>query len=530
MNDFFGSVFTQGSSIEPDIGDPVHNSHMPEIEFDVDTIERKLNSLDVNKSKGPDEIPSLILKKFSNLFAKILTLIYTKSYKEGKVPIQMKQANVIPLYKSGDRNLPNNFRPVSLTPIIAKTFESCIYDHLSEYINKNNIITDLQHGFRKNHSTNSNLLMFWDDISALANKGNEISMIYTDLRKAFDSVPHDLLLLKLRKYGVSGLNLSWIKSFLTNRQQTVVINGHKSHAIHVESGVPQGGVLSGLLFNIYINDMPQIFEYVNTSLYADDAKLYASANSTEDIVKIQKDLDKLASWCEEWRLRLNVQKCFFLHYVPQKKTSCYPDYNINGIELQRKQETSDLGIMVSDNLKFHSQVSQACKKATREINRIRRTFISLSPDFLSNMFEVFVRPHLEYCVQVWNPVYVGDIEMMEKVQNRYTRLLRHGNILTHEQRNKLLNITSHQTRRLRGDLIYTYKLLNSTLFTPSYETRTRGHTKKISVELSRNNIRMHSFAVRSVAAWNSLPEHIVSAETLECFKARLDEHMTNIYT
>ena len=525
LNDYFGSVFTKGDSIPQEFVLSQEIPDMRDIVFNVNSIENKLKLLDPKKASGPDEIPCFVLKRFSYVFGPILTAIFEKSHKEGVVPLQMKKANIVPLFKSGDRCLPENYRPVSLTPIIAKTLESCVYDLLLEHVDANNIISEKQHGFRRGRSTNSNLLSFWEEISKLANEGKEISIIYTDLRKAFDSVPHDLLLMKLRKYGVRSSNLAWIASFLAERQQKVVINGKYSHSIHAESGVPQGGVLSGLLFNLYINDMPNGFEYVRTAMYADDAKLYAPVTDHHSCQRIQNDLDTLASWCQKWRLRLNAGKCFLLHYVPQNRTSINPQYKICDVVLQRKPQTSDLGIIVSENLKFHDQVQQSCKKATREINRIRRTFSSRNPEFLSTMFKMFVRPHLEYCVQVWNPVYGGDIETMEKTQNRFTRLLRHGIMMSLNERNLALNLQDHKTRRTKGDLIYIYKMYDCGFFIPVGDTRTRGHSKKLKIQQSRNNIRKHSFSIRNVTIWNELPESVVTAENVNLFKARLDEHM-----
>ena len=133
---------------------------------------------------------------------------------------------------------------------------------------------------------------------------------------------------------------------------------------------------------------------------------------------------------------------------------------------------------------------------------------------------------MEYCISVWNPVYSGDVDALEKVQNRFTRLLRYGFTMTPSERNRTLGITDHKTRRSRGDLIAVYKLFDSgELFDSSNNERTRGHSKKIRVEASNNNIRYHSFAVRTINAWNALPEEVVSATTLNSFKSRLDAHM-----
>ena len=149
---------------------------------------------------------------------------------------------------------------------------------------------------------------------------------------------------------------------------------------------------------------PEIFQKLSVSLYADDAKLYANISNRNCITEIQYDLNRLSEWCRRWRLNLNAEKCFFLHRKPNDSTNS-PNYTINGVQLRRCSTATDLGITINENLKFHDQVDKACKRATKEINIIRRTFLSRSPQFLSNMYKMFVRPHLEYCTQVWNPLY-----------------------------------------------------------------------------------------------------------------------------
>ena len=224
-------------------------------------------------------------------------------------------------------------------------------------------------------------------------------------------------------------------------------------------------------------------------------------------------------------MRLNSDKCFYIHYVPQNRENVYPTYHIDGSELVRKENVSDLGVIVEENLKFHSQVAKACKKANQQISTIRRCFKSRNPKFLETMFKTYVRPHLEYCVQVWNPVHAGDVEAMERVQNRFTRMIPQSAVMSQAERNKLLNITTHEERRLRGDLIYIYKLFESHLFTPSSIFHTRGHRKKLNLEFARNNLRKHSFAVRNVSFWNNLPNIVVEAQNLDIFKSRLDNYL-----
>ena len=242
-------------------------------------------------------------------------------YEQGLVPTELKQANVSPIFKGGNRKDPSNYRPVSITPIVAKVFESIIYDDLQKFIEDNKVISPKQHGFQKAKSTTTNLIDFWDRVTSIADNGKSLSIIYTDLKKAFDSVPHDLLLAKLEHYGVRGKTYNWIESFLQNRTQKVVVNDEASDYAPVLSGVPQGGILSGMFFILYINDLPQNLKHTEVFMYADDAKLLSEVLNNQSLTEIQQDLDSLHAWCTQWRLALNPKKCYWIHYNPKKTAS-----------------------------------------------------------------------------------------------------------------------------------------------------------------------------------------------------------------
>ena len=391
----------------------------------------------------------------------------------------------------------------------------------------NNIITAHQHGFTKGRSTSSNLIKFSNDIVQIADQTKSISIVYTDLRKAFDGVPHDLLILKLRRYGITGKASAWLRSFLTGRRQRVCVGTESSEFAEVESGVPQGGVLSGLLFSLYINDLPLQIQHCNISLYADDAKIYTKVAKLSDIENMQQDINRMIQWCKDWRLTINPGKCNHIQYNPRSTSQQFsPTYYAEGREIEGKRHVRDLGIIISEDLKFHAQVDEACRRAHNEINRIRRTFVSRSPKFLGEMYRQFVRPHMEYCIEVWNPKAQGDINKMERVQNKMTRMLNNGNRMTHDQRNSMLGISSHEQRRLRGDLINIYKnIANPDLFTLRNNDRTRGHEKTLILPRCNTLIKKSSFGARSINEWNSLPNHVVMSENLNVFKRNIDKYM-----
>ena len=527
LNNSFGGVFTKGSSgTPPVIRTPRTHASMPLVKFTTEKVLKKLESLNINKAAGPDEIPAILLKKAASFFAPVLAQLFEKSYKNGDVPLGMKKANITPIHKGGSKKDPNNYRPVSITSVISKVYESIIYEEMYKHIRDNQIISPHQHGFQKAKSTTTNLLEFWDEITKIADKAHSLSIIYTDLRKAFDTVPHDLLLAKLEHCGIRDCNLNWVKSFLQDRKQRVVINGCSSPYINVDSGVPQGGILSGLFFIIYINDLLAEIKHCRVSLYADDAKFYAPVTSDLDIANIQADIDAFQNWCLRWRLNLNPTKCFSLQYNPRNSKQSYkPRYSIGKTPIEQRQKASDLGLIISEDLKFHHHVDHICKKAKSEISRIRRSFVSRSPNFLQNVYKMYVRPTLEYVVQVWNPEYILDKNRIEKIQNRLTKLLHHGKFMTPSERNQTLSLTSHETRRLRGDLIQMYKFSQDNSLKRKQETRTRTNSKAVVVEGSNTNIRAHSFYCRISRAWNNLPEEVVSAPTLNVFKSRIDQYL-----
>ena len=221
---------------------------------------------------------------------------------------------------------------------------------------------------------------------------------------------------------------------------------------------------------------------------------------------------------------MNPDKCFFLHFIPtNSKKIDIPTYKMAGKPLIRKKEANDLGVTITDDFKFHRHIQKICSTTKNEINRIGRSFTTRTYPFLTNLYKTYVRPHIEYCGNVWNPTYQGDIQKIEKVQNKFTRLMNYGRVLPPEERNRLLKLTTHHERRERGDMIATYKMINNPkLFTPKKVIR--GHENNINLPRYQTNIRKHSFSVRVVKKWNDLPNEIVTTKSVNQFKNAYDKH------
>ena len=297
---YAASIYSRTTPVTSSIEQPLSN-----VEFTESIISKKLSHLK-NSSPGPDNISPTLLKKCSNSLSFPLSLLMQKSFLTGKLPSDWKLAYVKPIYKKGDRLDPSNYRPISLTSVVVKVMESVVVDSLTEFFVKNTIIPNVQHGFVKGRSVETNLLSALADWVPELDKHQSIDVVYLDFSKAFDRVPTNLLIEKLEYFGITGALLSWLRDFLTNRIFQVKVGTSLSKFYPVLSGVPQGSVLGPQLFLLYVADIPS---HLKSSClqYADDLKLYVNPAQNGNL--LQSDLNFLSDWCEKWRLDLNVSKC-----------------------------------------------------------------------------------------------------------------------------------------------------------------------------------------------------------------------------
>jgi hypothetical protein len=378
----------------------------------------------VSKSTGPDELSPRVLKEVSNEIAPTLTFIFNQSLLHGELPEDWLVANIFALHKKGPKDLPDNYRPISLTSICSKILEHIVHSSICRFLESNSILSPRQHGFRSKHSCETQLILAIDDWAQALDSGFRTDIAIFDFSKAFDSVPHRRLLYKIESYGIRGTTLGWIKAFLSKRNQRVVINGSLSKWLPVTSGVPQGTVLGPLLFLLYINDITQGIQS-EMRLFADDCVLYRKIVSDSDVNSLQADIDKLHSWSLDWQMKFNSKKCHILS-VSRKRTKPFLDYKLGPDQLSVVDSYPYLGVTISSDLRWHLHVNNICSKASRSLNFIRRNIYKCSPDIKSLAYFSLVRPHLEYAAAAWDTYTLQDTSQLEKVQRRAARFVKNN--------------------------------------------------------------------------------------------------------
>ena len=429
LNEYFSSVFTR-----EDISIlPVLETKFEGREFDYlgqlivtpTMVAMKIRDMKDNKSPGVDGIPPKLLLEIVEQISIPLATVFNLSLEEGIVPLEWKEANIIPLFKKGSRNKSENYR------------------------------------------------------------------------------------------------------WLIGRRQRVVVDGEVSNWKAVLSGVQQGSVLGPILFLIYINDLDD--DITSKVLkFADDTKVFRKIKSDADRQHLQDDLNKLIEWSEKWQMLFNFGKCKCLHTGHGNEDAQYTMGTVLNTTLKEK----DLGLTISADMKVSEQCGIAAAKGNQILGLIRRNIVYKEKELIIPLYKTIVRPHLEYCIQAWRPYRKKDIDMLERVQRRATKMIPKLRNISYEMRLKECGLTTLETRRLRGDQIEVFKILNgyenidrNIFFTVKEERRTRGHGVTLAKKQCRLDIRQFSFSQRTVNEWNRLSADCVGASSVNIFKNKIDIYL-----
>ena len=341
------------------------------------------------------------------------------------IPKELKTARVMPLFKSDNLHVLNNYRPISILPIISKIMEKCVHKRIYHFLSKNDYIYQCQFGFRERHSTELALIALNHNIISSFNKNKIVLGIFLDFSKAFDTVNFQILIDKLHYYGIRGIPLLWIKNYLTFRTQHVIYRNFKSDAGITKTGVPQGSILGPLLFLVYINDLFKVSKNLFPIMYADDTSLFVSGVHVNELINTgNSELKQICQWLNANKLSLNVKKS---KYILFSKSKSLPDpinpLIIDNCPIQRAKEMKFLGYMIDENLKWKSLIQYLCTKVTKMLGILSKLQKTLDTYTLRNLYFTFIHTYLTNGLIVWGSACKTYLDRLIKNEKRALRII-----------------------------------------------------------------------------------------------------------
>ena len=519
--------------------DPITDSPFYFHHIHIDNIAQALMGLKPNKCTGLDKIPAKVLRLSADIIAPSLTYIFNLSLDTGIYVDEWKRAQVIPIYKSEDRRKCENYRPISILPIVSKVFEREVFRQLYGYLSVNSLLSKFQSGFRPKHSTLSALIRMCDDLLKNMDNGELNCVVFLDVRKAFDSINHEILLDKMHNFfGITGTQLKWFESYLNNRVQQCLINGQLSSPKTIICGVPQGSIMGPLLFLLYINDMPDSLSYSVSSLYADDTEIYASSNNCDDLVdKVNFDLQNIHKWMIENKLQThsNKSKHMFIgsSYNLKNKMTRKPIL-INNQPIPRTDSYSCLGVNVDERLSWEKHIDNICSKVGAGIGAMRRIKPFVPLPTLKMLYNAIVQPYFDYCSPLWDNCGIGMKNRLQKYQNRAARVITGANYdVRSADLLKNLRWEPLEVRRNYLKAIFMYKIINghtapnlkesfrsNNEIDNSYNLRNR--ETDLALPMPKKEFGKRCFNYNGASLWNNLPQEAKNSESLSSFKTILN--------
>ena len=529
FNSYFASVFSQSATLKT----PKCTAPEPttcQLMLAVGEVQTILESLDVTKATGPDGIPAKLLKETASVIAPSLCELFNKSLHTGTLPQEWKDANIVPVFKKGDPEHTENYRPISLLSQVSKVLERCVLNNLKGqlYIK----INKCQHGFISGKSCTSNLLEVLDHIGSLLDNGEQVDVIYMDMSKAFDKVSHGRLLRKLREFGYGGNLLQWFSSYLTDRRQCVTVAGATSNSLPVGSGVPQGSILGPALFLLFVNDLPDAVESSDVAMFADDTKIYKKIKSLEDAASLQSDINHLDDWSTTSGLKFNEIKCKS-QSITRKLKPVISTYNLKNTELVSVNAERDLGVWVSNNLTWNKQVLEQTARANRLLGFIRRnTRYIQSVSVRRTLYLTLVRAHFAYAAQLWAPQSIEMISRIERTQRRATKYilkLPFSSTVSYSSRLQTLSLLPITYWHEYLDMVFFFKMTHglvhvkpNLLPVPRCTRPTRSSSSKAvkyTVRQCKTSTYQKSYLTRTTRIWNALADDLkLTMNRLNSFK------------
>ena len=411
--------------------------------------------------------------------------------------------------------------------------ERILYDQMYDYLKKQNILSEHQFGFRQFHSTTTTLLDCTNEWYINMDRGLYNIVVLLDLKKAFDTVNHEILLRKFERYGFGNKALDLLSNYLTNRTQRCQLNGMLSDQRGITCGIPQGSILGPLLFIIYINDLPNCLKHTTPRMFAYDTSLTAvgkTLNEAEEIAN--KDLKNIKVWLSSNKLSLNIAKTEYILIGSRSKINSMdvqPTVKIDTCPIKRVKSAKVLGVEIDENLNWEKHIEYIASKVSSGIGALKKLKEFVDRDTLVLVYNALIQPHFDYCCEVWDELGKGLGERLQKLQNRAARVVmnfknEHGQSILART---ALGWTSLEERRALMKAKLMYKTVNQlapqrlcNIFQSSNTVNSynlRGSSTGLFIPRSRTEFFKKSFSYSGAKLWNRIPENILNSISYNSF-------------